>query len=363
MRKFFYKILLYITYFIAIALATSYLSVYINPQKVWWLAFMGLAFPYLLFANVISAILWLVSHRQKVVLIPLITLVLGWGHIGKVVQLSGRKSEISDSTSFNVLTYNVRAFNIYKWNESDSAANDIFKLINEKNPQVICFQEFAVNNKRGYSFTEIEKKLSGTPYTHYYGRHSTSNDFRGLAIYSAFPIVKRGVIPFTNTNNASIYCDILINSDTVRIYNNHLQSIKLAAEDYALIDTIKLQYNEQQMKGIKEISLRLRDAFIIRAKQGERIKEHSLESPYPVIICGDFNDTPISYTYHIVKKGLYDAFIESGRGIGNTYIGKVPSFRIDYILHSKMLESLKFECIKADYSDHYPLECSIRFKK
>ena len=325
---------------------------------------MGLAFPYLLFANLISAILWVVSHKQKVVLIPLITLLLGWKHIGKVVQLSGEKSEISDSTSFNILTYNVRAFNIYKWNDSDSASSDILNLVKKEKAQIICFQEFIVDSRNEFNFNRIEQELSNTPYKHYYGNNSNHDrTFLGLAMFSSYPIIKRGVIPFENTFNASIYCDIIINYDTIRVYNNHLQSIKLGPDNYALIDTIKLNYTEQQLKGIKDISHRLRDAFIIRAKQAQRIKEHAEECPYPVIICGDFNDTPISYTYHVLKKGLSDAFIESGKGIGNTYIGRLPSFRIDYILHSKELKAKNLECIKVDYSDHYPLKCKINIMK
>ncbi|MBN1182910.1 MAG: endonuclease/exonuclease/phosphatase family protein [Bacteroidales bacterium] len=364
MRTFIYKILLYITYLLVFALAISYLSVHVNPEKVWWMALFGLAFPYLLFLNVISAILWFVSHKQKVVIIPLTILLLGLGYSGRVIQLPIKKSGVPDSASFNLLSYNIRAFNIYKWTKSDSAGIKILKLIQKENPQIICLQEFLTDSKNEFNFKNIEKMMSNTPYHHYYGHYSDNNkNFMGLAFFSSYPIVKRGVIPFENTFNASIYCDVVIDNDTIRIYNNHLQSIKLGAANYALIDTIKFKYSEQQLQGIKDISVRLRDAFIIRAKQAKRIKEHAIDSPYPVIICGDFNDTPISFTYQILKKGFYDAFIESGRGIGNTYIGKLPSYRIDYILHSNDFESSSFETIKDQYSDHYPIKCKLRLSR
>lgn len=115
------------------------------------------------------------------------------------------------------------------------------------------------------------------------------------------------------------------------------------------------------MNEIKDISYRLKYAFKKRAHQADVLTEHIQSSPYPVIVCGDFNDTPVSYSYRKIRKDLVDAYIKSGRGIGNTYSGVFPSYRIDYILHSRDIQSVGFETIKVNYSDHYPVSCMFEF--
>jgi len=177
----------------------------------------------------------------------------------------------------------------------------------------------------------------------------------GIATFSSYPIINKGVISFNNTLNACIFTDIKFNEDTIRVYNNHLQSIHLGNRSYAYLDSIRLRYNEEQINELKDISNRLRDAFIKRARQAERISVHIHGSPYPVIVCGDFNDTPSSFTYYKIRKNLSDAFVESGSGFGNTYSGRFPSFRIDYILHHKDINSIYFKRIRTDLSDHYPV--------
>ncbi|HJX71125.1 MAG TPA: endonuclease/exonuclease/phosphatase family protein, partial [Bacteroidales bacterium] len=172
-----------------------------------------------------------------------------------------------------------------------------------------------------------------------------------------YPIVHKGVIEFTGTKNASIYSDIRINDDTVRIYNCYLQSTQLQKDDYNLFDSIIFSYNTRRLLKIRDISYRLKDAYLKRSRQVESLSRHIRNSPYPCIICGDFNDTPVSYTYHKLKGKLKDAYLESGTGIGNTYFGNFPSFRIDYILHSKSLNTIEFETKRIELSDHYPIIC------
>jgi endonuclease/exonuclease/phosphatase family metal-dependent hydrolase len=152
-----------------------------------------------------------------------------------------------------------------------------------------------------------------------------------------------------------MYTDILFHSDTIRIFNIHLQSIRFRKEDYAFMDTVSLKYSNEQMRGIRNIGSQLKTAFSLRSEQAEMISNYIGDSPYPVIAMGDFNDTPQSYAYRKIKKGLHDAFKVSGRGFGNTYSGDLPSFRIDYIMFSNPLFSHQFKRIKTEYSDHFPI--------
>ena len=123
------------------------------------------------------------------------------------------------------------------------------------------------------------------------------------------------------------------------------------------MDTLKLEYNEKQMIGIRRIILRVRDAFKTRSQQVNAVAEHIKKSPHPVIVCGDFNDSPVSYSYQTMRDNLKDAYIESGNGIGYTYRGKFPSYRIDYILYNPLLRSYDYQSPKIELSDHYPVIC------
>ena len=151
------------------------------------------------------------------------------------------------------------------------------------------------------------------------------------------------------------YSDIQVFDDTIRVYNLHLQSIRLNSQHYRLIDSLKFRYDNQQMEEIMDISFRLRDAFIKRAAQADLIANHIETCTHPVIVCGDFNDTPVSYSYRRIGSDLRDAFAETGWGIGRTYNGKFPSFRIDYILAGKELEAIYFRRKKVRLSDHFPI--------
>jgi endonuclease/exonuclease/phosphatase family metal-dependent hydrolase len=180
--------------------------------------------------------------------------------------------------------------------------------------------------------------------------------YYGNATFSIYPIVNTGSIRFRNTiYNISIFSDIKVGEDTIRVYNNHLQSIYFNSANYRFLDNPKIPYDNQQLDEIRDISVRLKDAFEIRAEQADTIAAHIAGCPYRVIVCGDFNDTPASYTYYRISEGMTDAFARAGWGSGRTYIGKFPSFRIDYILHSEEFESLFFTRKKVRLSDHFPI--------
>ena len=197
--------------------------------------------------------------------------------------------------------------------------------------------------------------IKGKYYSHIHYTIENRNFNYGIATFSKYPIVNRGVINFRNSSNSSIYTDVVINSDTVRIFNNHLQSIRFNKNNYTFITNSKALKDDERLKEIKDISFRLRDAFIKRASQANILSKHIQNSPFPVIVTGDFNDVPVSYSYKRMKQGLNDSFIEAGKGIRRTYMGKFPSFRIDFILHSDEIKCVNFDIPNVRLSDHYPV--------
>jgi len=373
LKRLVYRFALYFNILLAILLVLSHLSIFISPEKIWHFAFLGLIYPYILAANVFMILFWLL-FRKKELFISLIAIVTGWNILTSIVQPNFKflkEKEIkekyvrnyrADNQIIKVLSYNVRAFNIYNWARFKGAKDSILRFISNEDPDIICFQEYYTQEKGVFSTSDLYKLLKNTPYRHvYYTIGEGQNSNYGIATFSSYPIVGKGVTRFENSFNISIHTDINFNGDTLRVFNNHLQSIHLNVKNYTFLDSLRLRYNDQQLNEILDISYRLKDAFIKRAQQADRISEKISESPYPVIICGDFNDTPVSYTYKKMKSSLSDSFMEAGYGIGSTYSGIFPSFRIDYILHQSDMTALFTERVRLKLSDHYPIITYLRF--
>lgn len=357
MKTLFYTLAKYLNYIFIGALFFSYLSIYISPEKIWVLAFFGLAYPFLLFVNTIFVAFW-IYKKKKVFLLSLIAILLGWNYLSTYIQIpikKQNKDSIESPNSFKILSYNVRLFDLYNWNENENTSNQIFEFVNSEDLDLICFQEFFTNNAGELSEKTFSDNLNGKFYSHIHYTIKNSNYNYGIATFSKYPIVNRGVINFRNSSNSSIYTDVVINSDTVRIFNNHLQSIRFNKNNYTFITNSKALKDDERLKEIKDISFRLRDAFIKRASQADILSKHIQNSPYPVIVTGDFNDVPVSYTYRTMKQDLNDSFVEAGRGIGTTYMGKFPSFRIDFILHNDKIRCVDFDIPNVKLSDHYPV--------
>jgi endonuclease/exonuclease/phosphatase family metal-dependent hydrolase len=174
-------------------------------------------------------------------------------------------------------------------------------------------------------------------------------------------IAKGDVMFSTQGNNDFNYCvyvDIVKNQDTFRVYNVHLQSIRLQQEDYSVFEDGANQVAEKKST-IRLLVDKLLIAYPKRADQARTVAEHIETSPYPTIVCGDFNDTPMSYAYNQFNKKLIDAYRNCSSGIGTTYVGKVPAGRIDYIFHSPELKSSNFVIQKEAFSDHRAISCKI----
>ena len=197
--------------------------------------------------------------------------------------------------------------------------------------------------------------LGGKYYSHLKILGSGKNRNYGIATFSKYPIVRKGEIIHPGSSSLSIYSDVLIGKDTFRIYNNHLQSFRLKRMERSFIEEMTASNDKETLGEVKSISISLKKGFVRRARQAQVVKDHVNRSPFPVIVAGDFNDTPVSYAYRKLRKGLNDSFVNSGYGAGFTYKGNYPPNRIDYILYDNALINSVFEIKKVKYSDHYPI--------
>lgn len=337
----------------ALALIIAYLATHIPPSSLGYVALFGLAYPFILGINILFIIFWL-FRKRKYSLISIATILIGFNHLTDFFQISFSTEKIEGVRYVKVLSYNVNLFGYYEDNKKTTRRNKIFDLLKEEQADILCFQEFYHTDRNGvFETRDTLIKFLPTKYYHEKYTHATTGkQYFGVALFSKYPILSKGLVPFaSDPNNFCIYADVKIGADTVRIYNAHLQSIRFKPEDYALVDGNKNQ--EELDDGSRRIARRLKVAFVKREEQVKRIAENIRKCPYEIILTGDFNDTPVSYTYETLTDCLEDSFLEAGSGIGNTYIGVFPSFRIDYILHSKGFHAIQYETLPEKFGDHH----------
>ncbi len=349
-RKTLQGILLILNVTAAIGLLAAYLSVYIPPDKFWFPAFIGLAYPFLLVVNLLFILLWLVV-RMRLAVISFFVIFIGLGTFFRFFQFGGKSS---DNSEIKVLSYNVRHFSGDGQANNKENAERIISFLEEQNADIICLQE---SRLRKNNIFNLSKTVADLDNIKHYQFASSSSTF-GSVTMTKFPIINMGEIRFEHSRNITIFTDMLIGKDTIRVYNVHLQSYHIDPKNYAVIENIELQ-EEKNREVFRKVAGQMKEAFEMRALQVDEIRQHVENCKYKVLICGDFNDTPVSYSYHTLSEDLVDAFVNSGHGIGRTYVGELPSFRIDYILHSQSLESFNFETLDFKYSDHLPITCDL----
>jgi len=342
--------------FFGFSLLVSYLAAHINPDTFILPAFFGLAYPYLLLANIILAIIWLTLLKYEA-LISVFLIALGFTHLSNYIRI-GKPSGDTTNT-FKVLSYNLRLFNIYEGSDANSEKK-IINFLKAQKADILCLQEFYVTGVPSQKDASLRNALGGKYYSHMKVIGSGSNKYYGIVTYSRFPIIRKGEIIHPGSSSLSIFSDIVIDQDTFRIFNNQLQSYRLRRMERSFLEEITSPVENETFDEVKNLSVSLKKGFVVRAVQAELVKAQINQSPYPVIVAGDFNDTPVSYSYRKIRKGLNDAFVSSGYGAGFTYKGNYPANRIDYILYDNALESRYFEIFKVKYSDHYPVAACFR---
>jgi endonuclease/exonuclease/phosphatase family metal-dependent hydrolase len=349
--------MLWLHYALLVSLLLSVLAKYISPVLFWIPAFFGLAFPVLFILNLAFMIFWLAQFKIQA-LFGLLGLFISVPTALRYVQISINESKPTGK-QLKVTSYNCMLFDLYNWYHDFETRPKIFGMLNDINPDILCLQEFYTSEQEGdYNNIDSVKHHLNMPYFHTeYTTTLRGADHWGIATFSKYPIINQGKIVFnTSSNNICIFSDIVVNRDTLRVYNVHLQSVGFSRKDNKFYeDMLSEKPTENEMDNSKSILRRLKTAFVKRTMQVNMITAHLKTCRYKVVLCGDFNDTGASFTYETLTKNLNDCFIEKGLGFGRTYAGKWPQFRIDYILHNKDLHCSKYKRSPETYTDHYPI--------
>lgn len=342
LRFFFSLLMIPVTILFALVCMIGVVTPYINPTHSVIPAFIGLFLPVLLVINFFFFLYWIFQKRWWAI-IPIIAIVVNTNYLLSMFQYNINKPiAIENSQIINIASYNVSGFR--SWEHSDTR-QDIARYIQNEKINVICFQEYKETPK---VTVDSLGKLLTLPY--HATNYITEQTNYGSAIFSSYPIIASGKIPIPSKTNDAMWADLKIGADTVRIFSCHLQTTNFTRKQKDLRQTIN--NGEPNLSFFSSLFEDLKQNFDKRASQAELVRKTIDTSRYPVIVCGDFNDTPVSYTYHTIKKDLKDGFRTHGQGYGYTFRGLRKTLRIDFILYAPKINANNYKSTPLSWSDH-----------
>ena len=299
--------------------------------------FLNLMVPFIVLINCFFFIFWIFKFKWPFVMF-IFSFLISYNEWERLYKLPN--NSIPVAKGLKLMSFNVRLFNSYNWIDQKNIPQSILSFINQESPDILCLQEFS---------KEFSPSFDSYPYS--YIQSSIKNGRNGLGILSKYPLYNKGFIPFKNSNNSAVYAEIFYKRDTIRIYNLHLESLRIN-----LKDTLFSKGNSQ--KFIKHISDVIRKQEVQMA-EFEKIDKKNL---HPSIICADLNNNAFSKIYNGIKNNRIDAFSIAGNGLGGTYDLAYFPFRIDFIFFDPRMDIIKFKTHSVNLSDHNPVTAVLRWK-
>jgi len=333
------KIIYTINLLVAFVLLLAFTLPFLPPKTFSIVSVLNLGVPFLILCNVCFFLYWLFRVKKQLI-VSLIMLVFGQLVFGSLYKFSSSK-KIESPNNFKVMNYNVRLFNLFEWIPGQHIETRIVDFIKKESPDILSIQDYHPRKDNALAFFKYKYEfLSGKKIKH------------GQAIFSQFPIINKGSVDFPNTSNNAIFADVVKGKDTIRIYNVHLESLRINPQ----IDSLKKEKSERLFN-------RVESSFRMQQFQTELLLMHKAQCKYKMVICGDFNNTAFSYVYRKIKGNLNDAFTEAGNGFGRTYEFKFFPVRIDYIFADKSFAINGFKAFNEHYSDHYPIMATMSLEE
>ncbi len=337
---------------IAFSLLLANASTWIAPSTLVFPSYFGLGFPFLFFLNLMYLVFWIIK-RKWTFLIAVAALLISYPNYTHTIRIKSAQLADLPQENLKVMSYNIRYFDRFNWSGEEDTRRLLMNYILESEADVICLQEY-IPLKQDKNYLEFMRRMREKGYADYYESNDPKSGV-GLITFSRYPILSRETIHFESSYNSAIYTDIKVDFKRIRIYNAHLQSIYFDKDEYALFERFSLQERDENMKKVRRIWSLLSDAWIKREAQAKLLHESMVDSPYPLILAADFNDSPVSYTYKTMEEGFNDAFLESGTGLSKTYTQLFPGLRIDFLFHSQDIQSFEYQVDRVGYSDHFPI--------
>ncbi|MDR0427632.1 MAG: endonuclease/exonuclease/phosphatase family protein [Dysgonamonadaceae bacterium] len=356
-KKFIWNIVTILSCIGLIALLVSAFSDRVSPLNYPYIPFFGLFFPFILAYNAAFFVLWILFRKWTQVVLSLVVFVACIGPVRHYFPIHSRTKEVPENC-IKVLTYNVMRFNHLKKHTRNNP-NPIIQYVINQNPDIVCFQEHGtvLKDKKHLTEKDLIEALKMPYHEMIRIEHSPSDHFYGISVFSKFPILSVEKFPIESSYNGAALFELDINGKKVSLINVHLESNKITSDERSGYYKFTMEPNTQKLEAFTHMMFqRLTPAYKIRAKQAELINAEIKKSKNPyTIVCGDFNDTPISYARYKINENLSDAFSDTGSGMGITFNQHRFLFRIDYIFHSKNIKAYNCTVGKLRDSDHYPV--------
>lgn len=335
----------------AVAMTVVFFVPYVDPARMWFLPLLGLAAPALYVATVVLALYWIVRWRwgRAGVMLAFVVVGLFWApRFWKPRFGRSYKTPTYSKSAVRVLSYNVRYLQDA---EGADCADAVLRLIDSLDADIVCLQEFSRQAaERSGHYEAFAAKYACARF----GLDEEADPTQ--AVFSKLRIVGSGVVL---TPQSAVWVDLRVGDDTVRVYNNHLQSTAIKAADNEYITNRGFIADRDRDRKFRSMARRLRANGLRRAAQVDSIAAEIAPRTSRRIVCGDFNDTPMSYVYRTMSRGLVDAFACCGEGYSHTYRGFFDMLRIDFVFASPDLEVLSYEVPEVGLSDHWPV--AVRF--
>jgi len=340
-----------------------------DPQRWWFLGFFTLAAFYLMLVLLIFLVFW-IFLKPRWSLISLVSIALAYGPLTEIIPLRFASSfTVKKTNALRVMSWNVEHFDILEHKTHPENKQKMLDLINEYQPDIACFQEMVGSDKSAHAINYLPDFMQQLSFADYFYSYNTKLDFDndhhfGIITFSKYPIINKQTVSFYPFDYNSIfqYVDIVKGGDTLRIFNIHLQSLKFSSDNLKYIDAPEFE-DKTAIRQSRNIIGKFKVGFLKRKLQAERVRAELDKSPYPAIVCGDFNDVPNSYAYRTIGKGMKNAFAERGVGLGRTFMGIAPTLRIDNIFADRRFDVQQFVRISKKLSDHFPIITDMEMKK
>jgi Metal-dependent hydrolase len=327
---------------------------FLTPSQFSIVSILGLLIVIILFINIFLTLYW-ASKLKAWTFVSIAALLMFIPYISSMVQISFKTPPPFNDKDICVVTYNIHNF------KGIGTMTENFRYIAfalaEKDPDIVCFQEFAEDKDFNRDSMASFMRLP------YFAVGQNGNNSLDIAVFSRYPIISSESQIYPDTHNGSMFCDIKVKGKIIRLFNCHLQTTNLNQSQREL-QAIKHFYDPITFaNAVQNIYNTLQINSQKRAKQAEAVNKLIIATKEPIIVCGDLNDTPSSYTYNQVQANLNDGFQDAGRGFGATYRYILNLLRIDYIFHSKQtLTCVNYITEDLDYSDHKPVFAFYKFK-